>query len=217
MEKRFCVKEATLKGLDTAVEINNELKNSLGIKVNDNTVSRALKSSGFNAIEKESKPFLSAKNIKARLKFAKEHKNWTKEEWNKITWSDESKINRVCSDGRYWCWVRDDSSRELRHVKKTLKHGGGSLMIWGCMTAYGRGFMCKIDGKMDKHQYKSILENNLSNTIRYFNLNEENIIFQHDNDPKHKSNLVKNWLNNQPYQVLDWPAQSPDLNPIEHL
>ena len=75
LEKRFCVKEATLNGLDTAVEINKELKNSLGTKVNDNTVRRALKNSGFKAIEKESKTFLSAKNIKSRLKFAKEHKN----------------------------------------------------------------------------------------------------------------------------------------------
>ena len=38
-------------------------------------------------------------------------------------------------------------------------------MIWGCMAAYVRGFMSKIEGKMDKYEHKSILENNLSNVI----------------------------------------------------
>lgn len=44
-----------------------------------------------------------------------------------------------------------------------------------------------------------------------------NQVFQHDNDPKHTIKLVKNWLSNNNMSVLDWPEQSPDLNPIENV
>ncbi len=49
------------------------------------------------------------------------------------------------------------------------------------------------------------------------NLRRDQVYFQHDNDPKHTSNLVKEYLNEQEYQVLDWPPQFPDLNPIENM
>ena len=63
-------------------------------------------------------------------------------------------------------------------------------MIWGCMTSKGVGYLCKIEGIMDQHLYKSILEDDLLNTIDYYNMKKEKIIFQHDNDPKHKAKSV---------------------------
>ena len=45
----------------------------------------------------------------------------------------------------------------------------------------------------------------------------ENVIFQQDNDPKHTSKRVKEWMKDNNITLLDWPPQSPDLNPTEHL
>ncbi|KAG0861696.1 hypothetical protein G6F16_013080 [Rhizopus arrhizus] len=103
----------------------------------------------------------------------------------------------------------------------TVKHGGGNIMLWSAITYAGVGWMCKINGNMDKTLYKEILEDELERTIEYgtnkLGLERHQVIFQHDNDPKHTSKLVKEYLEQQSYNILEWPAQSPDLNPIENM
>ena len=90
-------------------------------------------------------------------------------------------------------------------------------MIWGCMGWDGIGYAYKIDGRMDGDLYIQILEEELMLSIEYLGQTPSQVIFQQDNDPKHTCKKAKEWFKNSGIEVLPWPAQSPDLNPIEHL
>jgi len=171
----------------------------------------------MKAVVKRKRPFLSMHHRRERLDFAIAHQDWTVDDWKMVVWSDETKINRLGSDGRKWVWKRAGEGLSDRLVQGTQKFGGGSLMMWGCMLWDGVGYACKIDGRMDGDLYSKILEEDLQESLTYFGKDAGDVIFQQDNDPKHVCQKARTWFQDNGFKVLPWPAQSPDLNPIEHL
>src|SRR5271169_5015581 len=184
-DKLYCVRQVTTGGKVTAVDVAKSLKKDLEMSVHVNTVRNALHQKGLGAFVKPEKPNLSPKNVKDRLTWAIAHKDWTQDDWRRVVWTDETKINRFGSDGSKYAWKRDDEPIQPRHIQKTVKHGGGSIKPWSCITYEGIGYIVKIDETLDQHLYRKILEEDLMNSVDFYAIDRGKMIFQHDNDPKH--------------------------------
>lgn len=203
----------------TAPEIAAEVNVERSQPVSVSTVKRRLQEADLHGRVALRKPLLRAINKKKRLQWAKEHKDWTLDAWKNVLWSDESKFEVYGSRRR--TFVRRSAGERAidQCLVPTVKHGGGSVMVWGCFGGDRIGSIARIQGIMRKEQYRDILENEmLPSGLRIFG---EKFTFQHDNDPKHTSKLCKDYLNKLSAEgtlnVMVWPAQSPDLNPIELL
>ena len=136
--------------------------------------------------------------------------------WKKAFWSDETKIELFGHQGKRYVWRKPDTSHHPKNTIPTVMHVGGSIMLCGCFSLAGTGKLVRIEGMMNGAKYRKILEGNLFQSSRDLRLGRR-FTFQQDNDPKHTAKADLEWFKGKHVNVLKWPSQSTDLNPIENL
>lgn len=90
-------------------------------------------------------------------------------------------------------------------------------MVWGCMSAKGVGFLKFIEGTVNAEVYQNILGECLIPSIDTLKSNTGHFLFQQDNAACHTAHRIARWFNENNIPVLQWPANSPDISPIETL
>uniref|UniRef100_A0A4W5M391 HMG box domain-containing protein n=1 Tax=Hucho hucho TaxID=62062 RepID=A0A4W5M391_9TELE len=138
----------------------------------------------------------------ARLDFAKRHRKDSQTIRNKILWSDETKIELFGLNAKCHVWRKPGTI-------PTVKHGGGSIMLWGCFSAAGTGRLVRIEEKINGTKYKEILDENLLQSTKDLRLGRR-FTFQQDNDPKHTAKTTQEWLRDKSLNVLE-----PDRTSLE--
>ena len=206
-----------IRSLRNRFETAPELHKECGLvgKCSVSTVKNRLKEFKLGGCIARRKPMISVKNRKCRMNFAKSHEEDNASFWGRVLFSDECKFNRLGSDGRQY--VRRKIGEEFKHrcTVSTLQGGGGSVMVWGVISVYGPGPLVRMNGRINSGIYVKMLEEHF---MDYFvNLPNPEGIFMQDNAPIHTSRNVKNFLSEHNVPCLDWPTQSPDLNPIENV
>ncbi len=160
------------------------------------------------------KPLLTSKMMVKRLKFAKKYGHWTPEDWSKVMYSDEltfrcvrnirKKVRRPSGSNRF----------DTKYTTKTVKHPA-SVMVWGCFSAnLGRGniYFLPKNVTMNSERYKKVLEDHLLPSM----LMHRSEFFLQDGAPCHASKKIKTFLETNNIKTIDWPGNSPDVNPIEN-
>ncbi|MBN3290480.1 TCB1 transposase, partial [Polypterus senegalus] len=213
--QRRLIREVTKDPRTTSKELQASLA-SIKVSVHDSTIRKRLGKNGLHGRFPRRKPLLSKKNIRARLNFAKKHLNDCQDFWENTLWTDETKVELFGRQMSRYIWRKRNTAFQKKNIIPTVKYGGGSVMVWGCFAASGPGRLAVIDGTMNSTVYQKILKENVRPSVRQLKL-KRSWVLQQDNDPKHTSKSTSEWLKKNKMKTLEWPSQSPDLNPIEML
>ena len=211
-DDRKIMQEISLNPRITAHELKEKLELNIGIT----SIKNRIHEHGIRGYVARKKPMITPKNQSGRYNWAIQYENNPPEFWESVIWSDESKFLLINNNRRQYVWRKPGEAFKIGYTRPTVKHGGGSIMVWGCFSSSGVGNIVFIEGKMNGEIYKTIINQNLKQSAEKMGLGD-NFVFQQDNDPKHTSKTVQKFLAQEKISVLPWPPQSPDLNPIENL
>lgn len=132
-----------------------------------------------------------------------------------MIFSDETSI---CVEGRGSLYVRRTPNEKLKpcHLSQRQKFPQ-KQMFWACFSAYGVSPLHPCDGNINTAKYIGILESNLLPQASAWYEDFTSWTFMQDNAPCHVSKTTKKWIHDHGFQVMEWPPNSPDLNPIENM
>jgi len=160
-------------------------------------------------------PLLTRRHRVTRLNFAREHRDWTYADWSKVLFSDESRFCLYSPDGRERIYRRSGERFADCTVSQRHSYNGGGVMIWAGISANAHTDLHFFDRNMNADVY--VEEVLIPYVVPYAPFIGENFLFMQDNARPHIARRVLNFLDEVGINRLDWPANSPDLNPIEHL
>lgn len=207
------LRNSKLNPRKTSFDLQQDLEKA-GVKIHDSTVRKRLIEGGRKAIRPQKKQLLTVPMMKKRLAWARKYAKWTEENWRKVLFSDET---HFLVQGCRSKFVRKSVDEKLTaaHLIQVVKHPV-KQMFWGCFSYMGPGKLIPIEGMMNSERYKAMLEQNLTTQLENVQA-VDGPIFQQDSAPCHVSKKMVKYFKDKGVTLLEWPGNSPDVNPIENL
>ena len=189
------------------------------ISVGTATLKKALYRHGFASRIAARKPYLMPRHRFNRLLFAKQHENWTIEQWSKVIWTDESSFEIGKNYRQVRVWRRMDE-RFLEHcLVPTFKSGRTSIMVWGAFC--GDLEKCQLvrmpKGKQQAVDHIEYVYEQAISGYYHHASDPSTLILMEDGASTHRAIVSRLWREAYGVPRMVWPAQSPDLNPIENV
>jgi hypothetical protein len=117
------------------------------------TVRTRLKSAGHKSRRVIKRPLLVDRHRRTRLAWCLARRGWNLRTWRKIHWSDESRFLLHVTDGRMRVWRHKNTAYNPRNIQPTVPYGGGSVMVWGCISDDCKLDLVTIQGNLTGDQY----------------------------------------------------------------
>ena len=176
------------------------------------TVHNRLRGAGLRACRPVVRQVLTRHHQQRCRLWAQTHHRWTRQDWQKVLFTDESQFYLTRGDGRICVYRR----RNERYTEACTLEGdrfGASVMVWGGVPQHHRTELVVIAGNLNTVRYR---EDILPHVVPFLQSHPD-MTLQHDNATSRTARSVRGFLQDRNVSVLPWPAKSPDLNPIEHV
>ena len=196
-------------------EISSSFEETHNKEISKSSVKRILSKNGLKSFVAKKKPLITKKMSKKRLDFCKKYQKEEMNFWAKVIFTDECsiRINPGFAIRRVRRYSNSDPFMP-QYIRPTSKHPI-SVMVWGSICSSG---VCKLqicDKNMNADEYINVLKNNFFQSTELYGI--KNPLLQDDSAPCHRAKKVNDYKIKNGINSLDWPGNSPDLNPIENL
>jgi transposase len=188
-----------------------DIVRELELPVDRRTVRRRLNELGLHSCVQRAEH----ENVRGRLSFAEGYGSWTEDDWSRVLFSDETHFY-LGHHGREYVQRSLGAALDPKYTRKDNERLEGKVSLWGCISAGGLGHAELYVDTLDARRYQTILGLNLVSSAHLFWPSGQ-WWFQQDNWTVHTAATSREWFHNHGVDLLDWPAWSPDLNPIEEL
>ncbi|GFV60685.1 transposable element Tcb1 transposase [Trichonephila clavipes] len=186
-----------------------------GTTVSRQTVYRRLRHIGLYARRPVRCVLLTATHCRLRLTWSRDHALWTPQQWSCVMFYDESRFNLQSDSHRTLIWRAPGTRYHQENTIERHRYGGAGWLVWEGIILGSRTHLRVQSVTMTGHIYRDVI---LEQHVRLFRgaMGAE-FLFMDDSARPYRANIVNECLQSEDITRMDWPAYSPDLNPIEHV
>lgn len=201
----------------TLSQIRSDFVNKTNKTISTQTIRKELAKEGLHSRIPRFSPLISESNKEKRYLWAQTYENWTVNNFKQVVWSDESTYTQFRTSGFGRVWREPSEEFHEDCIAATVQKSFGR-MFWGCFSWVGLGPLVPLEGRVTGVTHRDVLANYAIPTVKsHAKKVKKKFFFQEDNAPVHTARVARSFLTSSNVEVLPWPAQSPDINPIENI